>query len=366
MANVVEFKWVDTAQYVYQEYLSKEYSCPSCKDDWEYIDLIAHKKIPRPNHGLAHTLRSAAFVPQVVDAYNAFNGAKITHIQAENMQLALLFFVAGRENDVSKKDDPTNYDRFRKKSAMLFEGYVKEQLPNRFTAERFRHYKMAIQNPNEKEDPEYQIIRICHNLDLARCTSEEKYTSVKEYISKYVGKTSTEKLAQCAIDCLSATGDRIYLSSIAKDYKGLLFIACSENVCLCLDKINRVICQYFSQLSLNSLYISNVPPQPPSQLPVKAQSKPSSVPIEPVPSRTRTSPHQLMNKPPHPPMKVNPLPVPTVPTPSKMRAAPHTELMNKPPHPPMKAQLNPSSLPTAPVPSRTRTSMYERYQGKPL
>lgn len=78
---------------------------------------------------LLNTLRSMAYVSLVVEAFNTFKKAAIPSVETENIQLAMLFYIAGRGNEMGHTDNPGLYAQFRKKSAHLFESYAREHLP---------------------------------------------------------------------------------------------------------------------------------------------------------------------------------------------------------------------------------------------
>ena len=100
---LLPFKWLDVAQFVYNQYLSKPYTSTNIKDDWQYTH--SNITIPRPNHGLVHTLRTASYVSLVVQAYNHFNQPPLTATDTDHLQLACLFYVTGRENEASFGQD---------------------------------------------------------------------------------------------------------------------------------------------------------------------------------------------------------------------------------------------------------------------
>ncbi len=230
MANPLQpFKWLDAAHYVYNEYLSKPYTSKSIPTDWEFT----HKDvtIPRPNHGLVHTLRTAAYVCLVVQAYNFFNQPPLTSIDTDHLQLALLFYVTGRENEASFGQD--NYLKYRQKSVDAFEKYVRKNLPHQFTETQLQFYKKGIFDSYSSSPPHYVILRICHDLDLLRCYTRDEYLKKIQEASRYVG-TLAEPLSQLAEECLRQTGDRIMGE---QTYDGPLFTLCSTSVEATLQKL---------------------------------------------------------------------------------------------------------------------------------
>lgn len=229
------FKWREAAQYVYNEFLSKEYASKVIPEDLEftYQDIT----IPRPNHGLAHTLRVTSLVSFVVKAYNAFNHPPVTSEDVEHIQLALLFYVVGRENEASFTSHKSEYLRAREKSATAFESYVKNNPEIKLTQERIHFYKQGILNAYSTSPPQYIVIRICHDLDLIRCYPQDKYHEKLKEASIFIG-CLTSSLAQLAEECLSQTGNRI-MGKV--QYNGPLFIRCNRSVDEALKGINAAI-----------------------------------------------------------------------------------------------------------------------------
>jgi hypothetical protein len=227
---LIPFKWLGIAQDVYNEYLSIPYSSPSIQNDWQYTH--SGITIARPNHGLAHTLRTAAYVSHVVQAYNFFTKGTLSSLDTEHIQLALLFYVVGRENEASFGN--AEYLKFRQKSADAFETYIRKKLPQEFTATQLQFYKTGIYNAYSDSSPHYLIIRICHDLDLLRCYNREEYNKKLHEAATYVGPMA-QPLAELAEECLLQTGDRILGQ---QNYDGPLFTLCSTNPEETLRKIN--------------------------------------------------------------------------------------------------------------------------------
>lgn len=237
MTNLIQsFKWSAVAQYVYDEYLSKPYTSKSHQDDWQYTHNSV--TIPRPNHGLVHTLRTAAYVAYVVHAYNLFNQPPLTAGDIDHLQLALLFYVTGRENEAAFGNP--EYLRFRQKSADAFERYVRQKLPQAFTEQQLQFYKQGINDSYSTSPPQYVILRLCHDFDLLRCYPQAEYDKKTQSAKKYVG-TFAEPLAVLAEECLKQTGDRIMGK---QTYDGPLFTRCSTHVEETLRRVDQVLQNY--------------------------------------------------------------------------------------------------------------------------
>ncbi|VEB31477.1 phosphatase [Legionella pneumophila] len=103
---------------MHQDHLSKPYD-PSEKNkdpnsgDWT-LNCGNNKILHRPNHGLSHTLRGAALVPEVLYSYATHSTDKKTRDMVQNiskddikrMQVAMLFSVVGRKSELGFADNP--------------------------------------------------------------------------------------------------------------------------------------------------------------------------------------------------------------------------------------------------------------------
>jgi hypothetical protein len=161
----------------------------------------------------------------VVKAYNVFNAVQMTSEDIEQIQLALLFYVAGRENEASFTHHRVEYLKAREKCAEAFENYVRAH-PALMSAERREFYKQGILNAYASSPHEYIIMRICHDLDLVRCYQLNQYDKKLQEASKHVGPAAS-LMGQLATACLASTGNRIMDGS---DYHGPTFINCSRSV----------------------------------------------------------------------------------------------------------------------------------------
>lgn len=249
MASSIQsgFKWITVAQDIYEQRLKKEFTDPSCKMDWvfQYNDPIKGiVLIQRPNHGLAHTLRCATYIPLVARAYAQFkNTLPVSSFEIENIQLALLFYVVGRENDAGSKEDP--YLKFRHKSAEIYGIYARSHFAHRLTEDQIQFYQAILTdscNPTHALYSHYVITRISHNIDLLRCVSSKVYEKAilkSDLFSQNIGGLEIQKLARIVKECLRQTGDRIGDERFY--YEDSLFGRCSTNVYFCLRQINKGI-----------------------------------------------------------------------------------------------------------------------------
>ncbi|WP_242604140.1 SidE phosphodiesterase domain-containing protein, partial [Legionella erythra] len=100
------------AGYVYTHHLSKAYK----ETELESTDAVLardNQVIHRPNHGLAHSLRVATYIPLVVEYFQQFAKPKLSQLcqnlnseELKKLQLCMLFSVSGRESDLAFKSNP--------------------------------------------------------------------------------------------------------------------------------------------------------------------------------------------------------------------------------------------------------------------
>jgi len=245
---------LDAARYVNTKYLSKPY-----RDFPKEFITVDGYHIYRPNHGLAHTIRKMMYVRVVFSFFQkmrktVFNVAgRIYSLEdeLEHIELAMLFFVTGRESEVSFKDNPDLYNRYRVSSSERFEQYVSErqkifpQIAKMVTSHRGSIYKHIIHEPHTPtSNPFYDTIkslmRIIHQIDLFRCYDDLKMDAVTMSIANELNCTPTVNLPfmQYAVQCLQATGDLNLGKKIGRNSR--LFLACSTSVTNCLTAISKV------------------------------------------------------------------------------------------------------------------------------
>jgi hypothetical protein len=187
-----------------------------------------------------------AYVPYVIKAYiehheDDLTGKKIKELKASiaELQLALLFFVAGRENEMSSFDDVVAYKRFRENSALAFEQYVKNSQLN-LPADKLALYKDAIIK-SSFTSPIHSIMKVCHDLDTMRCMSKQIYGSICHDIAKQIGQNHTEHLQELVWLSLITTGDRVLAKDDSREYDADKFVAASTDPSKCLAQIQWAI-----------------------------------------------------------------------------------------------------------------------------
>jgi hypothetical protein len=226
------------AQYAYDYYLSKPYTAPGGSDrEYTYHGTTIH----RPNHGLVHTLHCAMYGPFVVEFYNQLHPAnKLSQDDIECIQMALVFHVAGRRNDMSSKDNPALYQEAREASGRAFDEYAKNNLSQKFSDAKRALYANAILKLNGigAENAIHLVMYLCHYLDLPRCLEKDICDDIFKQYVPYFGQPAIEQLCALADHCIVATGDR----HIEKQgYNGKIFVPSSYNVNTCIANINKGI-----------------------------------------------------------------------------------------------------------------------------
>jgi energy-coupling factor transporter ATP-binding protein EcfA2 len=256
-----KFNLIEAAQYVYENYLSKPYSLTTHVTDWvfSYGNVI----VQRPNHGLAHSLRKVFYLPYVVQAF--LDWPKNSYIKHELygkikdniqiIQLASLFLVAGRENEMSSRDDQLVYNRFRQTSAIAFKKYVKDRNLV-FDADIFKACYEGIQESNFNKGPIHAILKICHDIDAMRCLDSNSYKAVCTEIVSYIGIDACKDLMQLVYTCLVKTGDRVLAAIDVQPYDGVRFIQASQDVSKCENFIHLAIEEWESNKLNNFASVS--------------------------------------------------------------------------------------------------------------
>lgn len=224
---------IDVINKLHQDHLSKPYD-PSEKNkdpnlgDWT-LNCSNNKVLHRPNHGLSHTLRGAAIVPEVFYSYASHSTDKKTRDMVLNlskndikrMQVAMLFSVVGRKSELGFADNAGVYGGYRKASAELFEQYAKTHYKDLFSSpEQIAYWKRLVLdygNPGFHPDankPEQAIIakimRQCHCLDLLRCYPKDEFAKkVTKPLQDDLGIDAASNLVNYSKTLIENTGDRL-------------------------------------------------------------------------------------------------------------------------------------------------------------
>ena len=246
--SVTEQDFLKAAEYAYENFLSKPYTNQAVKFDWEYKAQDG-TVINRPNHGLAHSFRGASYAPVVCAYFKQFAKDKDQYQFSEDdikkIQIALMFRVAGRENDGGFSDNPQDYMRYQKQHGAAFRKYCQDN-PGVFSPAEVEKYAEALETyakPGEK-DPLKVIFKSCHNIDLIRCCDNNRMERELEPIREQIGD-HTNDLVVYADQCIRQTGTRIADTSPVTrkekaGYEESKFVAVSQSAKECAKEIKSV------------------------------------------------------------------------------------------------------------------------------
>lgn len=254
---------VEQANYVYSHHLSKAYTdvhLDSTDAELERDGQIIH----RPNHGLAHSLRVATYIPLVVEYFQQFAQPELKKqclnlhgIEIKNLAICMLFSVSGRESDIAFKYNPQKYREYRERCALQFAAYAKKKMPS----EEIKKYMELIRNMGNPEylnsktiTPEkaalFHVMNLAHKLDLMRCYPLVQYQlavmkgNEPLIIPSQSQQHQFNRILGTVSDRIEATGDRQFcrmeqgqLVSCNKDYDFPVFAEASSNPRECIKFI---------------------------------------------------------------------------------------------------------------------------------
>jgi hypothetical protein len=235
--------------HVFGQYLSKPYNRYFCQLFPKAAKLQKNNKtIYRPNHGLSHTLCSFKLAPLVAKYYEQYSNRphffKFNSEDIAKIQVALLFFVVGRENEMGFQNNPAIYSSFRKKSADAFKQYSTRHLMHLFKSHKEidKYYNILLDYANpQNQSKEACVIRNAHCLDLIRCRNWDDYQiSVLAELAKDLPSDKVEKLAEYTAHLNWATGTRISDGPYKRACHFNQFEKCSHRVDYCLEALDHV------------------------------------------------------------------------------------------------------------------------------
>ena len=184
------------AEYVYKERLSQPYS--EVGADWDYnykspnatnargdghnlqrFISIDGQQLHRPIHGLPHTMRTLMYSQLMHQSalrqdssHVCRDGRSIADLSAldlKKLNIAQLFFVAGRESEASYG---TAYHRYHLYGAQQFAAYARKNLSHLYSEDEIVLYARCIEDREGDrfdQTPEGHLIHLSHMIDLMRC-----------------------------------------------------------------------------------------------------------------------------------------------------------------------------------------------------
>jgi len=219
--------FLEAAQWVYDHHLKNKYADGPNHCDWK------GQTVYRPNHGLAHTIRCASYAPLICSLARL----QVSQNEVEKIQIAMLFYVAGRESEASWAVDPVTYEKYRVASSQIYLTYAQGKGwrdCNRFVR--------GLKSPHSKQyDPARIAFAACHELDMLRCKPQAEYDQLmNEKVATLFGtkkkpldKTIIDKFKALATASCQATGDKVYKSK--RNYHK--FFPCSQDPKACVDAL---------------------------------------------------------------------------------------------------------------------------------
>lgn len=226
---------------VYQDYLSKPFNG---KTWFNRLRIQTHltcpdgTKIYRPNHGLAHSIRVANYIPYIWEYFKK-NGVKnpdgshhygfdtLTELDVQKIQIAALFYVVGREDETGFRHNAARYNSYRAASAQKFRNYCTlhdligegKVFSDQNDMEQYvtflhdgEHGIIEAIKHKKPMNPLRILLSTAHELDLSRCFPDKRYKAalVEEklnYFSQYANNRDLQALMGYAQNCIIATGD---------------------------------------------------------------------------------------------------------------------------------------------------------------
>ena len=257
---------IKTIKYVYDHFLSKPYTMVnlpgSPASNWDVFLDTPGRRVHRPNHGLAHTLRVENAVKVIADMYNSRlpKGSQIPAIIIHQQQFVALFSVIGRLNDVGFQESeeyqkkmglPTSmYDDFHKVALAGKQKYLKKGPLYLFNSPQAKAItKLPLSQQVKYKKLGNEIYRAAHNIDLMRCYEKSKFHNTiyqpaphdgVKSLNQMIGAFLTDLMLKYHRDVIKATGDRCMGFDPRADYNLNLFGRCSQDFNYCLQQINNV------------------------------------------------------------------------------------------------------------------------------
>jgi len=161
------------------------------------------------------------------------------------LRIAAIFSMTGRESEIEYSENPTRYNDYRTACSQNFVNYVQEEMPAPFSKSdnvermadviRYRgnpKYPTSINKAGPERNYLHWILSMAHKLDLPRCYRKERYQKEVAAYDKLVEESPEQQAAlkslqQYAMNLINEHGDRLFckfdeqgkLVDDAKDYE---------------------------------------------------------------------------------------------------------------------------------------------------
>jgi len=228
----------EAAHYVYQNFLKNPYKNIDLPKKYEYHGVY------RPNHGLCHTLR-VSYYSAYVNKYASFN---LPDDVVKSIQIALLFYVCGREGEEDFHKNKERHRMYRQASSDRYHHYIEVMKSKGHNPPKEAEILRKILNhPHDYVQSKDEFARkvsltmvSSHDLDMMRCRSHEEYKSnslerIKSLFIEggpaVIPDDQIQKLKYLAKSCIVACGDKIY--KCKRDPS--VFVKLSKSVDDCVD-----------------------------------------------------------------------------------------------------------------------------------
>ncbi|MGD9590906.1 MAG: SidE phosphodiesterase domain-containing protein [Candidatus Berkiella sp.] len=168
--------------------------------------------VTRPNHGLAHTLRTTRHSKVLLSFYKKHNSrlrlpysfANFSETDLLKTQIAQLFYITGRESERSYGE---HYYRYQRASGENFKKYAQTNLTHLYTPQEIEKFRKIIaQEAKDIHCPEKDLMYGAHGLDLMRCKDVASY-SMPKYLTQLFGNEDSNSIIKYVHELMFATGE---------------------------------------------------------------------------------------------------------------------------------------------------------------
>lgn len=227
------------AQSVYDSHLRFEFK-HKLQGIYATPDDNPYAGVNRPNHGLAHVMRQAFYVPFVFEFLDSLpDSNKYTyHLPSPEriltIQLKLLFAGCGRQNEAGGAHQFPEIANFWSNSSKALCSYLAQNVKMetwRCKVTPDMSVPSLIWTDCSCRPKCAMILNICHMLDSMRWRADFNSTAIHPALHQ------DHPLVQFALKCVIATGDRVLGMNQARGRDDALFQQCSTNVQFCLQKL---------------------------------------------------------------------------------------------------------------------------------
>ena len=261
-----------TASVLYVEYLSRPYNAAYkkfCSHDWELATIFSyptHAKVvtPRPNHGLAHTVRVVHIFPLALRLLLKHRGEDASSVTLRDVHLAqylLLFAVVGRECEIGwdeamqlqssmrqkgVKDFPNLYEELKRKSKEALRASLAKSSPASLQLSKSEMKvceSMLDLGPAAEKSILTYAMKLAHDVDIMRCKGTAEFDEYIEFeFVDALGVQGAKTLCDYMYQLNKATGDRCRGYGVLHDYelKTNLFHRCSTEIDYLLEVLSTV------------------------------------------------------------------------------------------------------------------------------